>query len=93
MSDVVIVTDPQTPATEAGRKSHDADCPVPGLHHHRPPTKAEIEQSRYTITIKHPIYCSWMLDVYDPCSCGVTDAVMALQDLMDWPPDRLKVKR
>jgi hypothetical protein len=62
--------------------SHDDLCPVPGPHRHRKPTKAEVDESRYALTIEHPSHCTWRKDVYDPCSCGVTGAVMQLQDLM-----------
>ena len=61
---------------------HDPDCYVPVPHRHRPPTKFEVAESRYELTIEHPPTCAWRQDIYSGCSCGVTGLVMHLENAM-----------
>ena len=58
-----------------------AICWVPEPHRHRPPTSAEIAESRTSLTVEHLPRCGWRLDVYGGCSCGVTQAITDLYTL------------
>ena len=66
--------------------THDASCTVPDPHRHRPPTVREVAEAGYAVVIRHPSRCAWRKDVYDGCSCGVTQAVMDLETAMREEP-------
>lgn len=57
------------------------DCDVPVPHRHRPPNPAEVAESWTTLTLEHLPTCAWRLDVYDGCSCGLTQAITDLYTL------------
>ena len=65
---------------------HDASCTVPDKHRHRAPTAREVAEADYAIVVRHPAHCSWRKDIYDGCSCGVTQAVMDLENAMQETP-------
>jgi hypothetical protein len=53
----------------------------PNPHRHRPPNEAEVAEARSTYVIEHPPTCSWRKDIYDGCSCGVTQHITDLYTL------------
>jgi hypothetical protein len=62
--------------------SHDASCTVPVPHRHRAPTPREVAEADFAVVVRHPKHCAWRKDIYDGCSCGVTQAVMDLENAL-----------
>lgn len=70
-----------TPAPTQDRPCRDRACWVPEPHRHRPPTPAEFAESRSVLALDHLPQCAWRLDIYDGCSCGLTQAITDLYTL------------
>ena len=56
-------------------------CLVPMPHRHRRPNAAEVAEAESTYVIQHPPECAWRRDIYDGCSCGVTQHITDLYSL------------
>ncbi len=67
----------QTPRTSMPGACRHYACVVPMPHRHRKPNAAEVAEAESTYVIQHPPSCAWRKDIYDGCSCGVTQHITA----------------